>query len=924
MLKEFFQKHKFDFLAVAIFLAISCIYFYPALQGYSLKMGDITNYSGMAKETFDYEEANGESTLWTGTNFGGMPTYMIGAKYTNPLKSLQAFVNSLLTFPIMAVFLAFISFYILAKSFNAGFFIALIGALAYGLSTYNFTIIEAGHTGKMMAIAYMPGVIGGIIMMLTRKKWLLPFGITALFMSLELLVNHVQMTYYFGFIIIAVMIAYAVRYVKKGEANFYLKRAVLVGAALGVGVFANFANYYNVYKFSKKTMRGKPVISISANAQGNDNRTDEQKSFDTFNQTSGLKRDYITQWSYGKSETINLFISKAKGKNDLVNEVIEKIADQNPQSAQFIAQQSQKTRGKVFGGYWGNQPFTGGPNYIGAIVVFLALMYLFFVHTPLKWAMLGVSILTIMLSWGINLGGSIENMWLTNFFIDYIPLYSKFRAVSSMLVVVNLLFPTMAVLFLVYLSKNISWAQENIKKLSIGAGVVIMLLLIIVLSPDSVGLMSDFEQNYIDTMQAQFLSNPRGPSPETIAEQVIDARAAIVQMDALRSLGLILLSIVFLYAFIKFPKQKNFALAAIALLVFIDLFTVDKQYLNNDKNPNTKEFLAWKKGKVYDQTYLSTPGDQAIYQLEAQRNPAINQAFNQKRVELAKKKKNITQADIEGVQFEVLNFNTNYRMMDLDNPFNSARASYFHKTTGGYSPAKLKRYQDVIDFYIQQEVGYISSKLRTIQQRNPEIMKAVITGQIPLLAPSEVDRIKVLNMLNNKYFLFNGQLVWTNTYAQGNAWFVQNVKEVKDNNEEILALKDVNLTQTAIVHQEFKEVIKAPVAVDSNARIKMESYSPNHLVYSSTSNQDGLAVFSEVYYRDGWKAYIDGKEVPYARANYIVRALNIPKGEHRIEFKFESKMYHTSNTISLFAFLLILLPFGAYFFKNLRLNSSKD
>ncbi len=918
MLKEFFQKHKFNFLAVAIFLAISCIYFYPALQGYSLKMGDITNYSGMAKETFDYEEAKGESTLWTGTNFSGMPTYMIGAKYTNPLKSLQASINRVLTFPIMSIFLAFISFYILAKSFNAGFYISLIGALAYGLSTYNITIIEAGHTGKMMAIAYMPGVIGGIIMMFKREKWLLPFGVTVLFMSLELLVNHVQMTYYFGFVILAIFIAYLIKYLKKGDLNFYFKRAVLVGAALVIGVLANFANYYNVYKFSKKTMRGKPVISISAKAQGQDNRSEEQKAYDKFNQTSGLKRDYITQWSYGKSETINLFVSKAKGKNDLVNEVIEKLADENPQAAQFVAKQYQKTRGKVFGGYWGNQPFTSGPNYIGAIVVFLALMYLFFVHTPLKWTMLAISILTILLSWGVNLGGSIEDMWLTNFFIDYIPLYSKFRAVSSLLVVVNLLFPTMAILFLLHITSNIDWAKENIKKLSIGAGVVVFLLLIIIVSPTSVGLMSDFEQNYIDTMQAQFMSNPKGPNPETIAEQVMDVRGAIVRMDALRSLGLVLLTIIFLYVLITFKKQRKFALAAIALLVFIDLFTVDKQYLNNDKNPNTNEFMAWKKGKVYDETYLSTPGDQAIYQLEAQKNPAITQAFNQKRVELSKKKKNITQADIEDIQFEALNFNTNYRMMDLDNPFNSARASYFHKTTGGYSPAKLKRYQDVIDFYIQQEAGYISSKIRTIQQRNPEIMKAVITGKVPLLSPAEKDRIKVLNMLNNKYFLFSGQLVWTNPYTQGNAWFVSNVKEVADNNEEILAIKDADLTNTAIIHQEFKDIIKAPSAIDSNASIVMESYAPNHLVYTSKSSQDALAVFSEVYYRDGWKAYIDGKEVPYARANYIVRALNIPSGEHRIEFKFESKMYHTSNTISLIAFLFVLMPFGAYFFQELK------
>lgn len=964
MLKEFFQKHKFDFLAVAIFLAISCIYFYPALQGYSLKMGDITQFSGMAKESMDYQKEYGESTLWTGTSFSGMPTYMIFVQYVNPIKTVFNLINEGLTFPITAMFFAFLSFYVLGRVLKGTFLISLIGAIAYGLSTYNITIIEAGHTSKMLAIAYIPGVIAGIFMIYRNKNWLLSLGVLALFMSLELMVNHIQMTYYFGFAIVAIIVTFAIKYYKRRDYQTFLKKSGLIFVGVTIGILVNFANYYNAYQFSKKTMRGKPVISISANEKGEDKRTEEEKAYDAFNQTSGLKRDYITQWSYGKSETWNLFISKAKGNNSLVQEVFEKISEENPQSAQFVYQQYQQTQGKVFGGYWGEQPFTSGPNYIGAIVVFLALMYLFFVHSALKWSLLAISILVILLSWGKNLGGSIEDMWLTNFFIDYLPLYSKFRAVSSILAVINLIAPLMAILFLIHLSKNINWAKENIKNLAIGAGVIGLLLLIVIINPSIVGLMSEFEQNYIETIQGQYLSNPKGPNPEVIAEQVINARAKVVTGDALRSLGLIVLTIGFLFLIIKKDQYRRFAFAGIALLVFIDLFTVDKQYLDNSfveyqlrggestaqvaakfnvpfdklKAKDDKKKVAqlvpgdiivlpiyekWKEGEVFKETFNATPGDYAIFQKESSKNQKVITDFNTKRVELSKELgSDLTKTDIEKVQFEALNFNSNYRVMDLDNPFNSARASYFHKTTGGYSPAKLKRYQDLIDFYIQSEAGYISSKIRTIQQRNPEILQAVVSGAVPLLSPAEEEKIKVLNMLNNKYFLFSGQLIWENPYTKGNAWFVQKVKEVQNNNEEILAIKDVDLSNTTIIHQEFKDLLKIPQGTDSNASVTLESYLPNYLVYNSNSSKDGLVVFSEIYYSDGWKAYIDGVEAPYFRANYILRALNVPAGSHKIEFKFQPKMYDLGNTINLIGFILLIFPFGVYFFKKFRASKS--
>jgi hypothetical protein len=865
---NFFNKHKDIIIATLLFLAVSTAYFFPIIKGYTLKMSDVKNWEGMAKESKDFNKNYDGNALWTNTSFSGMPTYQILHSYVNPLKNIYSVLIGFLSLPIMALLTAFLSFYILARSFNAGFYIALIGAFAYGLTTYNFLILEAGHVTKLMAIAYIPGVIGGMVMLYREDKWIKGFSLLTLFLALELLVNHIQMTYYFAFFMIAFGISEFVSYAKEKKYKKFILRTVLVIAAVIIGMLANFANYYNTYEFAKKTTRGKPVISIAA-----DGKTEA-----TANQSAGLDRDYIVQWCYGKSETWNLIIPTAKGDRTVTEKMFEELKS-NPEMYNYVVENYQKNQGKLFGAYWGDQPFSSGPNYMGAIVVFLALLYLIFVQTPLKWSLLGMSILIILLSWGKNLGGSVESMWLTNFFIDYIPLYSKFRTVSSILVVLNLAVPLMAILFLTHLSNNLDWAKKNFKNISIAGGVIILVILATT-QLDIIGFSSEFENAKINELSVNYQRDHNGLNPNDVIYEIESLRKDIFSADAWRSVLLIMLSFGLVLLFIKKKNFDKIAFGGIALLVLFDMWSVDKRYLNNDKNPNQKQsYLSWEKKSDFANTYDATPGDLAIYQIESANNPLIEQEKSKLLNTLSNKEKR-NRKNQESSMFAALNINTNYKVMDLDNPFNSARASYFHKNSGGYSPAKLKRYQDVIDFYVSKELGFLS------------------TG--------ELGKMKVLNMLNNKYYLYQGQLFTDNVYAYGNAWFVNDVKWVESNNDEILAIGTSDVKNTAIIHSEFKTNINDISVKDPNASIQMLNYSPMEISYASNSSKDGLAVFSEIYYEDGWNAYIDDKKVAYARANYILRAINIPKGKHTVNFKFEPRMYTVGNAVNLIGFIIIL------------------
>lgn len=901
MIKEFFKNNRKTIFAVLFFLGISVVYFSPVLNGYSIKQADIQGYNGMAKELRDYDELNEGQAIWTNSMFGGMPGYLIHFNKVSPTYSIYSTIGGFLKYPISTLFFAFISFFILARTLKIRFLIAILGAVAYGLTSYHFLIIEAGHVTKMMAIAFFPGVLAGMILTYRSesKKLLLSFGVLALFFSLEIMVNHIQMTYYFIFILIAFGISEFVRHLKLGKLKqFFIRTLIIIFAGL-IGLSSNFTNYYFMYNYTAESTRGPSAITVTPddNKEVKVEKTAEQIEYDKTNSSKGLKRDYIVYWSYGVGETYNFLVPNAKGSNPLRDKMFQEFATKDRRLYEVTVKKYQEAGGKGFSGYWGDQPGTSGPNYVGAILIFLALLYLIFINTPLKWALLGVSILAILLGWGINLGGSVKDMWLTNFFIDYIPLYSKFRAVSTVLVVINVTIPLMAILFLNNLLTRKQEFEDNFKKLAIVGGSIIGVVLIIGVFPQA---FFDFINVNENNMLAQMAVSNTAESSLGIQlrNELVAYRTGVFTSDSFRTVGFMAVSFSLLLLFLKGKINKNIVSYGMILLVMTDLISHNLTYLNNEKVPNSlTEYKYWEKRDGTENLPISNEGDRTIFQLESQQNPEIMQTYNNRiQDKQANQKKRLTKVELESIQYSTLNFATNYRVMELDNPFNSSRSSYFHKSTGGYSPAKLRRYQDIIDFYISKEMGLINKG-----------------------AWSEM---KVLNMLNNKYYLYQGKLIYQNPFALGNAWFVNDIKWVTSNNEEILAIKEVEVKNTAIIHSEFKSNVPELTEIDSNASIVLDMYQPNHLVYTSNSTKEGLAVFSEVYYKDGWNAFIDGKKVPHVRANYIVRALPIPAGKHTVEFKFEAKNVGLANTISVVCFLMIAgaIVFGLYTNRKKQLN----
>lgn len=872
-MKEFINKNWTYIVIFLGFIVVSSLYFLPALQGYFLVQGDTSSWKSAAKELMDFRAFYGSEAVWTNSMFGGMPGYIINTIFFNGFRWVDKLISLGLPFPIDVMFIAMLSFFILGKSLKVETLITLIGAVAFAFISYNLLIIEAGHNTKMRAIAYMPAVLGAFIMMYNNKKVWLPTALLAFFMALEIYSGHIQMTYYLAFILLAIGIVEFINYLKRNELKSFFIRTSLIVVASVFGLLANFTNTYYMYSYGKDTMRGTPEISV------NPDGSSKEKT-----QSSGLDRDYIVQWCYGKEETLNLFIPNAKGDSkNLTGEYFDYLRANNPQLYNFSVEQYQKNGGKVFGGYWGDQPFTSGANYLGAIVVFLAIMYLAFVKSKLKWAFAAVSLLALLLAWGKNLGGSVEEMWLTNFFIDYIPMYSKFRAVSSILVILNLLFPLMAILFVNHLYQNMEWAQQNLKKIMIAGGIVAGFVLILAIMPNLLSYTNNTEEALFSQLYNQ---QNNGINIADVELTLTDFRSGAFQKDAFRTFGFVAAALLLLFMWLTNKLKGNIVAIGLAVLSLIDVWMVDKRYLNNEKNPqNKREYLSWEKKTGFENTPTASQGDYQIYSIESDKNPQIEQEALERIKEAKKENKKNSLKIEESIRFATLNFNTNYRVMNLDNPFNSATVAYFHKSTGGYHAAKMARYQDMIDFYIQKELTMLQTPEKT----------------------------KVLNMLNNKYYLYQGNLVIDNKFAYGNAWFVNDVKLVEDANQEILSINKIDPKQTAIINQKYSSLVNESYN-KNDALIVMDDYKPNHISYSSKSSSDQLAVFSEMFYHDDWVAYIDGKEVPHLRANYILRSLPVPAGEHKIDFKFEPKMMTIGDAISIITFILIIagLFFGIY------------
>ena len=778
-------------IAVILFIAISFTYFSPVLQNKTLHQHDVSMFKGASKEIQDFRDKTGKEALWTNSMFGGMPAYLISVKYPYDFfKKIHALMGLGLTPPVNMLFLLLLGFYILLLAFKIDPYLSIAGAFAFALSSYFLIVIGAGHNTKVVAIAYMAPLIGGIVMAY-RRKMLLGTLIFAFFFALQLTVNHLQITYYtfltiliFGFV--ELYFAFKQKYIKK---FFKTTAALIIAAFLAIG--ANFTNLYLTYDYGKDSIRGKTEL------------TSEKQ-----NRTSGLDKDYATAWSYGVAETFTLLVPDLMGgasggelpKSSETYKLIK-----NNYGAVYANQAI-----KQMPTYWGDQPMTSGPVYVGAIIFFLFVLGLIIVKGAVKWWLLFATILSVTLAWGKNF------MPLTDFFLDYFPGYNKFRAVSMILVIAEFTMPLLGILALKQIINNEIEKKQLFKALKISLGIVGGLLLIFAVMP---GMFFDFSA----PSDQQYLAQG--------AKEFIDAirhdRETLLQKDAFRSLIFVLLSVVVILAYHFKKLNKTSTYVIFALLFIIDLWPIDKRYLNND------DFTSKRKQK---ETFQPTAADLQILQDKS-------------------------------LDYRVFNATVS--------TFNDASTSYFHKSIGGYHGAKMRRYQELIDFEISKQ------------------------------------NMAVLNMLNTKYFIIptkdQGPVVQINPQALGNAWFVKNYKIVDNADEEIAALTDFNPAETAIIDKRFSDKITNFKAGDNSGTIKLEKYEPNYLVYKSSANGERLAVFSEIYYAKGWNAYVDGKLTPHFRVNYVLRAMIVPKGEHKIEFKFEPKAYSTGNTIELISSILFLL-----------------
>lgn len=815
-----------DLLAILAFVLLSFAYFFPAdIENRILFQHDIAAGAGAGQEVKEYYEQTGERSRWTNALFGGMPTYQIAPSYDSakPLQWAQKAYQLFLPDYVCLTFMLMLGFYILLRAFGISAWLAGLGGIIWAFSSYFFILISAGHLWKFITLAYVPPTIAGIVLAY-RGKLLWGGILTALFVALQVTSNHAQMSYYFFFVILFLAGAYLEEaWRNKTLPQFFKASAVLALAAL-IGIAANLSNLYHTYAYSKESMRGKSELVQTGTAA-------QQSS-------SGLDRDYITQWSYGIGETLTLLVPNFKGGASVPLSQNETAMEKaNPMYSSLYGSLTQ---------YFGDQPMTAGPVYVGAFVLFLFLLGCFIVKGPLKWALIGATLFSIALAWGKNF------MFLTDLFIDYVPLYNKFRAVSSILVIAEFTIPLLAVFAL----KRVLDEPALIKRERRAVGISILLTagiaLLLTVAPGSLST------GYIPAQEAQMLQNAVSqqmiPAEELsgILANLGEMRANLVSSDALRSFLIIGIGFALLGLYATGKLRRPLTVAGITLLCLGDMWSVNKRYLNDGQFvPRT----------IRTDTFNQTEADKLILQ--------------------------DTTAD-----YRVLNFATN--------TFNENNTSYWHKSVGGYHAAKLRRYQEMIERHISPEM---QEAYRAIAAAGGEMDNV------------DADKFRILNMLNTKYFIFpagqQGQtLPILNPYAYGNAWFVSQVQYVDNANEEIDALYNILPTETAVVDTRFKEALKGATELlkDSlSATIKLTSYAPNHLTYETENPQDGIAVFSEIYYPDGWHITIDGQPADLARADYILRAVHVPAGKHILEMRFDPTSLHVTEGIAYGALALLVI-----------------
>ena len=817
------KKYLPDVLVVIIFAVISFAYFFPAdLDGRILYRHDSSAGRGAGQETAEYHERTGKVSRWSNATFSGMPTYQTAPSYQSVSVLNQAVKAYHLWLPenVWYVFAYLLGFYILLRAFDFRQSLAALGSIVWAFSSYFFIIIAAGHIWKVMALAYLPPMIAGIVLAY-RGKYLWGFIVTAIFAAFEVDANHVQMTYYYLFIILFMIIAYLVDAIRKKRMAQFVKATAVCAAGALIGILMNISNLYHTWQYAQESMRGKSELVKK----------------DAANQTSsGLDRDYITQWSYGVDETWTLLVPNAKGGASVplaANTDAMKKAD--PNFMQIYQQ---------LGQYWGDQPGTSGPVYVGAFVLMLFILGLFIVKGPIKWALLAATILSILLSWGHNF------MPFTNFFLDYIPMYSKFRTVASILVIAEFTIPLLAMMALKKIVDEPDLLTTKAKFVYISFGLTGGIALLFALMPTL--FFSDFissqELEAFKSIPAEYLS-PLESNLRSIRESIFTA-------DCWRSFWIIVIGTLLLFLY-KFKKLKaEYMVGAIAILCLIDMWQVNKRYLNDEM---------FVEKSVREQAQPMTQTDRQILQDKS----------------------------------------LDYRVLNLaSNTFNENETSYYHKSIGGYHAAKLRRYQELIDAYISPEM----------QKMMPAIAKA--GGDMTKVNGDSL--FPVLNMLNAKYFIVplqaNQTVAIENPYVYGNAWFVDKVTYVKNANEELDALGKLNLRHEAVADARFQSPLGESKNQDSTSIVKLTAYEPNQLTYDVRSATGGIVVFSEIFYPE-WTATVDGKAVEIGRVDYVLRALNVDKGHHKVVLTFDPKSVKQTETVAYLSYgvLLLVVLFAVYF-----------
>ncbi len=807
-----------DVLVVILFAVLSYAYFYPAVsEDRILYRHDASAGRGAGQEQTEYLEKTGERTRWTNSLFGGMPTYQLAPSYDSQDTLIGISWLYRLGLPefVWYVFVYLLGFYILLRAFDFRQHLAALGSIIWAFSSYFFIIIAAGHIWKVYALAYLPPMIAGIVLAY-RGKYLWGLVVTALFAALEIYANHVQMTYYYLFIILFMVIAYLVDAIRnKKLAHFWKATAVCAAGAL-IGICLNLSNLYHTWQYSKESMRGKSEL-VKANTE---------------NQTSsGLDRDYITQWSYGIDETWTLLIPNAKGGAHQIKlgEDADAMAKVDPQFQQIVAQWYQ---------YWGEQPFTAGPVYVGAFVMMLFILGCFIVKGPMKWALLAATILSILLSWGKHF------MPLTNFFIDFVPMYAKFRTVSSILVIAEFTIPLLAIMAL----KRLVDEPELIKTRRTS----IYLIVSFVLTAGLAWIFRLMPTAFFDFISTADTAQLSQYVPQEYLAPILDsiskARVEVFKSDCMRSAWIIVIGTVLLFLYKAKKLKAPYMVGAILVLCLVDMWQINKRYL-------------------YDEMFV----DKTVREQPIKMSAAEEQILKDKSLD--------------------------YRVLNLaSNTFNENETSFYLKSIGGYHAAKLRRYQEMIDAYISKEMSGVFSGLTSAQ------------GDITKVNGDSI--WPVLNMLNAKYFILplqSGQTVPVqNPYTYGNAWFVDKVNYVDNANQEIGMVGKLNLRHEAVADKKFAEQLGESVKQDSTSIVTITSYEPNKLVYDVHSDKGGVVVFSEIYY-PGWTATVDGEEVELGRVNYILRALNVKPGNHKVELSFFPKSVDITETVAYVAYGILLL-----------------